>query len=212
MLSVFFSLDHNIMLFMKNWRNLSFNYRQVPTLYVSCEQQAAIVGQWRACILTNYDFVLFQCNSKLTEKLHDAEVQLKQQPASTHTMQAILEAKVRIWIQKARSYGTPSCWKMWNNSENLSRSATKPWVPTEDSYQSPHGYMGSQGPKASSYEQQRLMGLMWFCIFSSCPSSNVGKNKLSLRMTKPTKWTVRLVKTQISLGIRPVRSESSLCA
>lgn len=36
---------------------------------------------------------LKECNSKLTEKLHDAEVQLKQQPASTHTMQAILEAK-----------------------------------------------------------------------------------------------------------------------
>ena len=31
-------------------------------------------------------------------------------------------------------------------------------------------------------------------------------------MTKPTKWHVRPVKTQISLGIRPVWSESSLCA
>ena len=31
-------------------------------------------------------------------------------------------------------------------------------------------------------------------------------------MTKPTKWYVRQVKTQISLGICPVRSESSLCA
>ena len=30
-------------------------------------------------------------------------------------------------------------------------------------------------------------------------------------MTKPTKWNVRPVKTQISLGIYPVSSESSLC-
>ena len=29
-------------------------------------------------------------------------------------------------------------------------------------------------------------------------------------MTKPTKWPVRPVKTQISLGIHPIRSESSL--
>ena len=31
-------------------------------------------------------------------------------------------------------------------------------------------------------------------------------------MAKPTKWHVRPAKTQISLGIRPVWSESSLCA
>ena len=35
--------------------------------------------------------------------------------------------------------------------------------------------------------------------------------KLSLNMTKPTKWHVRPAKTQISLAIRPVWSESSLC-
>ena len=35
---------------------------------------------------------------------------------------------------------------------------------------------------------------------------------MSRRMTKPTKWPVRPAKTQISLGIRPVRSKSSLCA
>ena len=34
---------------------------------------------------------------------------------------------------------------------------------------------------------------------------------MSHLMTKPTKWPVHPVKTQISLGIRPVRSESSLC-
>ena len=31
-------------------------------------------------------------------------------------------------------------------------------------------------------------------------------------MTKPTKWSVRPAKTQISLGIHPVQSESTLCA
>ena len=36
--------------------------------------------------------------------------------------------------------------------------------------------------------------------------------KLSRLMTKPTKWHVRPAKTQISLGIRPVWSESSLYA
>ena len=34
----------------------------------------------------------------------------------------------------------------------------------------------------------------------------------SHRMTKPTKWHVRPAKTQISLGVRPVWSESLLCA
>ena len=35
---------------------------------------------------------------------------------------------------------------------------------------------------------------------------------MSHLVTKPTKWHVRPAKTQISLGIRPVWSESSLCA
>ena len=35
---------------------------------------------------------------------------------------------------------------------------------------------------------------------------------MSQCMTKPTKWHVRPAKTQISFGIRPVWSESSLCA
>ena len=35
---------------------------------------------------------------------------------------------------------------------------------------------------------------------------------LSHLMIKPTKWHVRPAKTQLSLGIRPVWSESSLCA
>ena len=35
---------------------------------------------------------------------------------------------------------------------------------------------------------------------------------MSRSMTKPTKWRVHPAKTQISLDIRPVWSESSLCA
>ena len=40
----------------------------------------------------------------------------------------------------------------------------------------------------------------------------VSKYHLSRIVTKPTKWHVRPAKTQISLGIRPVWSEYSLCA
>ena len=36
--------------------------------------------------------------------------------------------------------------------------------------------------------------------------------QMSRDMTKPTKWHVRPAKTQISLGIRPAWSESSMCA
>ena len=39
-----------------------------------------------------------------------------------------------------------------------------------------------------------------------------GHRHLNRDMTKPTKWHVRPAKTQISLGIRPVLSMSSLCA
>ena len=45
-------------------------------------------------------------------------------------------------------------------------------------------------------------------IYSAVPL----KSYMSRLMTKPTKWHVRPVKTQISLGIRPVWSDSSLCA
>ena len=38
------------------------------------------------------------------------------------------------------------------------------------------------------------------------------RKQMSRLVTKPTKWHVRPVKTQISLGIRPVWSESSLSA
>ena len=43
---------------------------------------------------------------------------------------------------------------------------------------------------------------------------NAGRvmHKMSRLVTNPTEWHVRPAKTQISLGIRPVWSESSLCA
>ena len=40
----------------------------------------------------------------------------------------------------------------------------------------------------------------------------IHSSQMSHDMTKPTKWPVRKAKTQISLGIRPVWSESSLSA
>ena len=43
-------------------------------------------------------------------------------------------------------------------------------------------------------------------------TENSRQQHLSSLMTKPTKWPVRPVKTQISLGICPVWSESSLSA
>ena len=46
-------------------------------------------------------------------------------------------------------------------------------------------------------------------LIIQCKMRNTGNNlreKMSRLMTKPTKWHVRPAKTQISLGIRPVRS------
>ena len=61
------------------------------------------------------------------------------------------------------------------------------------------GCVGWSGPMLSAYAQ-RL-----FCMVRPrwC--------NMSQHMTKPTKWHVGLAKTQISPGIHPVWSESSLC-
>ena len=53
---------------------------------------------------------------------------------------------------------------------------------------------------------------LYICCFVRSKLLDWLKYKLSHLMTKPSKWHVRPVKTQISLGIRPVWSESSLCA
>ena len=47
--------------------------------------------------------------------------------------------------------------------------------------------------------------MLIFCCLHSYNNDN-----MSRLITKPIKWHVRPAKTQISLGIRPVRSESSL--
>ena len=49
------------------------------------------------------------------------------------------------------------------------------------------------------------------CVLCLDSASLLGQ-KMSWLMTKPTKWRVHPAKTQISLGVRPVWSESSLCA
>ena len=58
--------------------------------------------------------------------------------------------------------------------------------------------------------------LYWLWIRKRVDTENVSfiefKSSLSRLVTKPTKWHVRPAKTQISLGIRPVWSESSLFA
>ena len=54
--------------------------------------------------------------------------------------------------------------------------------------------------------------LYWNCIQCCVCLITVSYNEMRQRMTKPTKWHVRPAKTLISLGIRPVWSESSLTA
>ena len=56
----------------------------------------------------------------------------------------------------------------------------------------------------------RLQNLTQSAKLSS-PADKKRMWKLSCLMTKPTKWSVHPVKTQISLGIHPVWSESSQC-
>ena len=60
----------------------------------------------------------------------------------------------------------------------------------------------------NSLDRAHLMELFLFVLKDLL----LHKYNLSRLMTKPTKWHVRLVKTQISLGIRSVWSESSLSA
>ena len=57
-----------------------------------------------------------------------------------------------------------------------------------------------------------VITLLGVYIYASCAFVCLFCMHLSHRLTKPTKWHVRTAKTQISLGIRPVWSESSLSA
>ena len=80
-------------------------------------------------------------------------------------------------------------------------------ISNKDSYQlSP--LQDSQERKVFSCVQQRL----WSdCIDAQADLSCCWTHNISRLLTKPTKWSVRPAKTQVSLGIRPVWSESSLC-
>ena len=63
--------------------------------------------------------------------------------------------------------------------------------------------------KAHSDDSDQTGRMLRLILFlSGCTDHLVD---LSHSTTKPTKWPVRPAKTQISLGIRPVWSESSLC-
>ena len=61
----------------------------------------------------------------------------------------------------------------------------------------------------NKFNNTHLRSSISYTLMLSCKAI---QNHLSRIMTKPTKWHVRPWKTQISLGIRPVWSESSLCA
>ena len=101
------------------------------------------------------------------------------------------------------------------------------YAPSEDSDQPGHPpslirvfavrSMGSYEPKLFLWGQRRRWsdwanaGRIWHFVFS-CASSYALKTQLSHPMTKPTKWHLRLTKTQIILDIHPIWSESSLPA
>ena len=51
----------------------------------------------------------------------------------------------------------------------------------------------------------------WRAYFNATCASHQATAQVSRLITKPTKWHVHPVKTQIRLGIRPVWSEPSLC-
>ena len=66
-----------------------------------------------------------------------------------------------------------------------------------------------------------LSNTVFYFFYCKAPVNSINKlywlnlsirNNLSQRMIKPSKWYVRPAKTRNSLGIRPVWSESSLCA
>ena len=86
---------------------------------------------------------------------------------------------------------------------------------------SPYHYHSN---KIEPCHEKRDLNVVYFVIFRMCiHSHSIGPETwlfvwsfilfhMRHSMTKPTMWPVRPAKTQISLGIRPVWSESSLCA
>ena len=95
--------------------------------------------------------------------------------------------------------------KMGLHKKKLGSLATH-WVHSEDSDQT--GRM----PRLIWVFTGRTCQYVGFVMRRLICFSEFTYQDLSCVMTKPTKWHVRPAKTQISLGIRPVWSESSLCA
>ena len=58
--------------------------------------------------------------------------------------------------------------------------------------------------------KHRVLSLVWVYAVRKVPFHEI--LEMTRLMTKPTEWIMRPAKTQISLGIRPVWSESSLSA
>ena len=93
------------------------------------------------------------------------------------------------------------------NMVTVSRKSVFPWTTT--SAMSP-SLKGSVASRADTTDwMKNHMVRIEFCCMSSFVMQY---RQMSRLVTKPTKWALRPAKTQISLGIRPVWSESSLSA
>ena len=73
-------------------------------------------------------------------------------------------------------------------------------------------FVGFQGVRQGENLSPVLLSLLFNDLKLLCAKSYNRKQYLSRIVTKLTKWHVRPAKTQISLGIRPVWLEPSLCA
>ena len=102
------------------------------------------------------------------------------------------------------------CWRnciycqQWQKSCRISREVTLNSmfflnINMTENWKSTHNYSHVQ-------ENINIANLIWAGVQQNLQSH------LSRLMTKPTEWHMRLAKTQISLGICPGWSESSLCA
>ena len=100
----------------------------------------------------------------------------------------------------AKTQSLPSSLSAWRKLGSLATN----WAHSKDSDQT--GRM----PRLTWVFAGRTLTLL---VLSCCGSFYYNKvSEKQVGMTKPTKWSVRPAKIQISLGIRPVWSESLLCA
>ena len=119
----------------------------------------------------------------------------------------------------------PKSWTMWLYHRVLSPKDAEWMANRVDPKQIVDHHQTAPGPVwsgSSLFAQTCLsknLGPLWYLITTqgSLPyfcikTYIVGIQQVSRCKTKPKKWHVRPAKTQISLGIRPVWSESPLCA